>query len=1468
MSSLRHVTLPCVGQRSLKLLVDTGSELSCINRSSLKKGTIHYPAEQCRVSGIGSATHTTVGAVDLEFEIDQSKILHTCQVIPDDFGVPLDGILGLDFLGSVAILDFINLKLVFPQINAFLPLRNTNSLTQTIQVTPSNQEPEPISHLTSAQTNPRFKKTEKMSQDATSKTNPNFKKGHPDHPVAPKSPGNPDNPVIPELALRNPGNPDNPLIPRIIFNPNQKSSPIASSKPNQRQNTNNELKSNQTDEIRKKLPKPPPILTTTNFNFKQKHPTYPIKIYQNQNHPNQSNNLNQNNNSQQNKNFQIIKPLETSDRTALLVRIPARIEKMIRIPTNLSGTCVTTALEISPGVLISSCVTNVTGNMIPVSVLNLNNHEIELTHLDLDQIEIRPLEEFNIFQARYENLPPPYYPSRFKTLCDKVDLEGLNQSEKSVIHKTLADFTDVFHLPGDKLTCTPTLKHHIKLTSDQPIFIKQYRTPFQMKEVLAEQVQELVDDGLVSPTDSPYNFPLLCVPKKSADGTKKYRLVVDFRRLNDITEGDAWPLPNITDILDSVGNAQYWCTYDLKAGFHQIEVAEESRHLLAFQGPGTHLAYNRMPFGLKTAPATMQRLMNIVLSGSSSGGDPKKDLKAFVYMDDIVQFADNLTEMSEKMRSLLTLFRQHNLKIQPEKCQFLRHEIAFLGHHISRGQIKPCEDNVSAIKAFPIPKTPKDIKSFLGMAGYYRRFVDKFAEYGEPLTALTRKNAEFIWTDKCQKSYEYFKNCLMSYPVLRHFQPEKGIILTTDASSYAIGAILSQLDEEQEQDFPVAYASRTLNSAERNYSVFEKELLAIVWALGHFHAYCYMASIVIFTDHKPLVSLKKSQIQGSDRMVRWRLFLGNYNYQVFYKPGKDNLCADALSRFIDRETEEIRIFYLQNGPRPKRKDLRVFLAEEKRDTRRPSSPLALPYHNSPLTTKPISNISSENESESESDSDPEVTAALAFFKNEEAKQPLDWKNHIFKPHIQTIVPVNSKTGTVPKNFCSQQFCCNSSQTHPLLAVTRGQARKEAENLVPSDSEVEPEISEPPEILPAVEPLPQEPLSDKDEQNVGTFQTEPPEYVIDPERQLAIIKEYHDTALGGHQGTKRTHDRLKPLYKWPRMAETIEKYIKTCEKCQKNKALRKTKMPLVITPTASHPFDRVYLDVVGGKGSLPTTTLGNRYILTFQDDLTKFCEAIPIPTQDADTIARAFVSRVILRHGAPKSLLTDQGANFLSNLFKSICKLLKIKKLQTTPFHPQANQVERSHKPLAEYLRSYVNADQDNWDEWVDFAIFTYNTTPHSTTGFTPFELVYGRKAELPSATRKSPQPLYSYDDYMKELKYRLQTSHAIAREKISVRKTQNKKYYDSHTRAYAFNVGDWVLLKKMVRENKLSALYEGPFKIVAINSDVNCTIKRRKKEVRVHFNLLIPFGTREKETEPETESEPDHESDSEKSIED
>jgi transposase InsO family protein len=201
----------------------------------------------------------------------------------------------------------------------------------------------------------------------------------------------------------------------------------------------------------------------------------------------------------------------------------------------------------------------------------------------------------------------------------------------------------------------------------------------------------------------------------------------------------------------------------------------------------------------------------------------------------------------------------------------------------------------------------------------------------------------------------------------------------------------------------------------------------------------------------------------------------------------------------------------------------------------------------------------------------------------------------------------------------------------------------------------------------------------------------------------------------------------------------------------------------ITTTAKHPFEKCSLDIVG---PLPESTKGNRYILTFQDDLSKLVTAIPLPRQDADAIAREFVLNIILKFGTPRQILTDQGANFLSELFKNVCKLLKIKKLQTTAFRPESNGgLERSHRVLAEYLRHYVNEDQTNWDEWVPYAMYVYNTTVHSATGYSPFELVYCFQATLPSALQEAPSLQYSYDDYVLELKGRLQTAHEVAREK-------------------------------------------------------------------------------------------------------
>lgn len=315
------------------------------------------------------------------------------------------------------------------------------------------------------------------------------------------------------------------------------------------------------------------------------------------------------------------------------------------------------------------------------------------------------------------------------------------------------------------------------------------------------------------------------------------------------------------------------------------------------------------------------------------------------------------------------------------------------------------------------------------------------------------------------------------------------------------------------------------------------------------------------------------------------------------------------------------------------------------------------------------------------------------------------------------------------------------------------------------------------------------------------------------------------------------------HNWSGLTKYVENYIAKCEFCQKNKLKRKSKAPLVITDTASRPFEKCALDIVG---PLTVTNNGNKYVLTFQDNLTKFSKAVPLPNQEAATVAKEFVIKIIFEHGIPDKVLTDQGTNFLSDMFKNMCKLLKIEKIQTTAYHPESNgALERSHRTLAEYLRHYINADQTDWDEWIPYAMFTYNTTPHTATGFTPFELVYGHQAILPTALTTPPKPTYTYDNYAQELKERIRATNQIAKEHIREEKIKVKEQYDKRAKQTTFKVGDKVLLHdetvRRGRSKKLDSLWIGPYIITDKISDVNYKIKVGRKIICTHVNRLKAF---------------------------
>ena len=469
-----------------------------------------------------------------------------------------------------------------------------------------------------------------------------------------------------------------------------------------------------------------------------------------------------------------------------------------------------------------------------------------------------------------------------------IPTENLHDEEEKALSKLLYEFQDLIPTENEKLTFTSKIKHKIRTTNEIPVYSRNYRCPEIYKEEIDRQVSDLLQNEIIRKSYSPWSSPIWMVPKKlDASGKQKFRMVIDYRRLNEHTIDDKFPIPDIPEILDKLGKSNYFSTIDLKSGFHQIEMDPKDIEKTAFSTGNGHYEFTRMPFGLKNAPSTFQRLMNYVLHEYINK-------ICFVYLDDVIILGSSLQEHTENISKVFKKFREANLKIQTDKSNFFRKEVAYLGHIITTNGIKPNPDKIKTIKNFPIPKTVKEIKSFLGLLGYYRRFIDNYAKVTKPLTQCLRKGSKIDINDK--NYIECFKTCkelLSNSPILQYPDFDKEFILTTDASNYALGAVLSQ--RTNNKDLPIAFASRTLNKHEENYSTIEKELLAIVWATKQFRPYLLGRNFKIVTDHRPLVWLNSLK-EPNQKLIRWKLKLGEYNYKIEYKKGNQNHVADCLSR--------------------------------------------------------------------------------------------------------------------------------------------------------------------------------------------------------------------------------------------------------------------------------------------------------------------------------------------------------------------------------------------------------------------------------------------------------------------------------------------------------------------------------------------------------------------------------------------
>ena len=449
----------------------------------------------------------------------------------------------------------------------------------------------------------------------------------------------------------------------------------------------------------------------------------------------------------------------------------------------------------------------------------------------------------------------------------------------------LFDNSAAVALPGEALGCTHLLEHRIDLLPDaRPVYIPAYRLPHSQREIAQRKIQEMIDDGVVEPSTSPWNSPLFLVPKKDGD----YRPVVDFRRLNQLTASQRYPLPVLTDLLQSLGDKNaVFSSLDLMSGFWQVPLAPESRPLTAFSTPAGHFQYVRLPMGLKNSPVVFQLLINEVFRGILGQG-------VFAYLDDVIVVSPDMETHFARLQEVLARISQAGLKIKLAKCHFLRKRLAFLGHVVDSDGLHTSDDKIKAVRDFPRPTTVTELKSFLGLSGYYRPFVPRYAAHSAPLLRLLKKDAPFIWREEQEKAFTSLKHMLTTAPVLAHPDFSQPFVLATDASGQGLGAVLMQLDNRGKHR-PIAFASRILTSAESRYSITELETLAIVWALRHFRDLIYGYDITVHTDHQAIKGLFKGK-NLSGRLSRWLVILEDYQPKLEYVPGKCQVVADALSR--------------------------------------------------------------------------------------------------------------------------------------------------------------------------------------------------------------------------------------------------------------------------------------------------------------------------------------------------------------------------------------------------------------------------------------------------------------------------------------------------------------------------------------------------------------------------------------------
>ena len=843
--------------------------------------------------------------------------------------------------------------------------------------------------------------------------------------------------------------------------------------------------------------------------------------------------------------------------------------------------------------------------------------------------------------------------------------------------------------------------------------------------------------------------------------------------------------------------ATWFSTLDLRSGYYNIPIREEDRDKTAFITRRGCFRYKVMQFGLTCAPSVFQQLMDLVLCGLTYES-------VLVYLDDIILFSRDFESHVQHLQDVFELLRKANLKLHPANCCLFQRRVAFLGHVISEAGIEVQADKASTVQDWPTPRNLTELRSFVGLCSYYRRFIDKFADVAAPLHQLQRKGVPFVWTEEQDEAFCRLKDALTSAPVLGMPRNEGTFFLDTDSSDFGLGSVLSQLQDGREA--VISYASRALSRAEQNYDVTMKELLAVVCGLKTFKQYLLGRRFVVRTDHAALQWLRKTPEPLGQQAKRWLTIIEMFDFEICHRDGSRHGNADALSRKPPR-TEEDMV------------EVRMVLTEIPVCTGKPTLSADAPPFVSRLHTQAEPLHDSGNVSGEAVDCEDAVVCAAQCEPSgedigpsasaaEESTAELQLKDPVIGPILRWRMQQEEPPGIealLPESAAVKQLW---SQWHRLSLIDGVLYR-----------------------------------TDKRLGDVRVSQL-----LIPTACKQDFLQRVHAGMCGGHLGVRHTMDQVQRRAYWIGWRADVQRFCKQCVRCNeyfRGQFPRSAPLQPLVTGA---PLDRIHVDLTGPH---PRSRRGSVWIMTCTDAFTKFCEAFPHPNKEAATVARVLVEQVICRYGTSICLLTDKGIEVDGQLMAEVSKLLDIDKQHTTPYKSSSNgQAERMHRTINSIIGKMVSENQSDWDCLLPYVMAAYRSSKHESTGFTPNYLMFGREVHAPVDLvygYSEAQARVTYDGYDEEMKSRMQTAYTLVRENVHRAVLRSKRYYDLRVSPHQYQPGDWMYYynprKFAGRQDKWTCKFSGAYLVVKVLGPVNVMLQRspHARPFCTHIDKVKPY---------------------------